>query len=114
MENLENRYNRKTLTLNIEGKDIKGTVIEYRTCEHEGSFYGDTIDKTIVFQDGETTYKRTFKARGAGLERISVDWSITTNNELLKKIRRRVEDRLRKADQYEILKCAHSLGVKMT
>jgi len=32
----------------------------------------------------------------------------------LKKIRRRVEDRLRKADQYEILKCARSLGVKIT
>ena len=32
----------------------------------------------------------------------------------LKKIRRRVEDRLRKANQYEILKCARSLGVKIT
>ena len=31
----------------------------------------------------------------------------------LKKIRRRVEDRLRKADQYEILRCAHYLGVKL-
>ena len=114
MENLENRYDRKALTLTIEGKEIKGTVIEYRTCEHEGSFYGDTLDKTIVFQDSETTYKRTFSARGAGLERTSIDWSITTTNKLLKKIRRRVEDRLRKANQYEILKCAHSLGVKIT
>ena len=110
MKNFEKNY--KNGKLYVNGTLVEGKIVAERRCDLDTSYNGAVLDLVEVFDLGNgISATRTYWCRGPGLEKSGVNWSIEATPELIAKIRRRCEDRLRKGTASDVFDTALLLGV---